>query len=74
MINTIYEYKKLGAKAEYHSQMEQLARQQIKKIPCTDLKEKQRLYQAAYYHGKRYRKCIAEAHAVLDRRVVKNHA
>lgn len=74
MINTIYEFNKLMAKAEYHKRMEALAREQVKRTPCTDLKEKQRLYQAAYYHGKRYRKCIAEAHAVLDRKVVKTHA
>lgn len=74
MINTIYEYRKWLEKAEYHKHMEILARDQVKKTPCTNPNEKQRLYKAAYYHGKRYRKCIAEAHAVLDRKVVKNHA
>lgn len=74
MLNTIYEYRKLMEKAEYHKRMEALAREQVKRTPCTDLKEKQRLYQAAYYHGKRYLARTAEAHAVLDRKAVKNHA
>ena len=74
MINIVYEYRKWLEKAEYHKHMEILARDQVKKTPCANQKEKQRLYQAAYYHGKRYRHYIAKAHAVLDRKVVENHA
>lgn len=74
MLHTIYKYRKICAKIEYHKTMVNLLIQETIRTPCTDTVTKQRLYQAKYYHSKRIVALEAEAHGILDSKVVRTDA